>query len=114
MLQSKAILAPLTIAATLLAGCAVGPNYAPPAVSEPSRYMGQTALEQRPASAPSDLTTWWASFGDPELTHLEGVALAQNLDLAQAVARITQSRAQLQAATAALLPQGAATANATA
>lgn len=113
MPPSKAIFASLSLAALLLAGCAVGPNYAPPAVSEPSRYMGQAAVEQRAASAPSDLTTWWTSFDDPELTRLVGVALVQNLDLAQARARITQSRAQVQAATAALLPQGAATANAT-
>jgi NodT family efflux transporter outer membrane factor (OMF) lipoprotein len=113
MPSSKAILASLSLAGAL-AGCAVGPDYRPPAVSAPTRYLGEAALAQRTAGAPSDLTAWWASFGDPELTRLETVALAQNLDLAQAVARVTQSRAQLQDATAALLPQGSATAQATA
>jgi NodT family efflux transporter outer membrane factor (OMF) lipoprotein len=113
MPPSKAIFAPLSVTAILLAGCAGGPNYAPPAVSQPSRYMGQAAVDQRAASAPSDLTTWWASFDDPELTRLVEVALAQNLDVAQADARIMQSRAQLSAATAALLPQRVGTASAT-
>ncbi|MGC1302998.1 MAG: efflux transporter outer membrane subunit [Caulobacteraceae bacterium] len=112
MLQTKAVFA-LSLTASLLVGCAVGPNYAPPAVSEPARYLGQAAIEQRSAADGADLVSWWGSFEDPELTRLVDIALAQNLDLAQALARITQSRAQLRAATAALLPQGQGSASAT-
>jgi NodT family efflux transporter outer membrane factor (OMF) lipoprotein len=51
-------------------------------------------------------TAWWAGFGDPILTELVAKALDQNLDVAQAVARVTQSRAGLHEANAALLPSG--------
>jgi NodT family efflux transporter outer membrane factor (OMF) lipoprotein len=53
---------------------------------------------------------WWDGFGDPELTALVDRALAQNLDLAQADARLVQARAQARAAGAALLPAGQANA----
>ncbi|SPA14916.1 Outer membrane lipoprotein, efflux system [Cupriavidus taiwanensis] len=49
---------------------------------------------------------WWAGFGDPQLTRFVQLALEQNLDLAQAFARVTQARAGLGAANAALLPSG--------
>jgi NodT family efflux transporter outer membrane factor (OMF) lipoprotein len=49
---------------------------------------------------------WWGSFGDPQLAHFVTLALEQNLDLAQASARVAQARAGLGAANAALLPSG--------
>src|SRR3546814_13652437 len=68
----------------------VGPNYrAPPAVdtgSGWSRPVGE-------ASAPTDLDRWWRALGDPELERLVDTALAQNLDIRQATARIDEARA---------------------
>ena len=52
------------------------------------------------------LDRWWIGFDDPELTKVVTPAPAQNLDLAQAEARVTQARAQAKAAGAALLPVG--------
>jgi NodT family efflux transporter outer membrane factor (OMF) lipoprotein len=52
------------------------------------------------------LATWWQGFNDPLLAHFVSLALEQNLDLAQAAARVTQARAGLGAANAALLPSG--------
>jgi NodT family efflux transporter outer membrane factor (OMF) lipoprotein len=52
------------------------------------------------------LVRWWEAFGDPTLTAFITKALEQNLDLAQASARVTQARAGLGAANAALLPSG--------
>ncbi|AEK61894.1 Outer membrane protein [Collimonas fungivorans Ter331] len=72
----------------------------------PDRYLGQTAVEQRHANATADFTVWWGSFGDPQLAHFVTLALEQNLDLAQASARVAQARAGLGAANAALLPSG--------
>ncbi|RQU97666.1 TolC family protein, partial [Burkholderia cenocepacia] len=46
------------------------------------------------------------------LTRYVSLALAQNLDLAQAVAQITQARARLGAANAALLPSASVSASA--
>jgi len=48
--------------------------------------------------------TWWQAFGDPVLTGLVEQALANNLDIALAGARIRDARAQVMAARAALLP----------
>ncbi len=101
----KHILAVL-IAASLSAGCAVGPDYVRPNVSMPERFQDQAAVDQRSATARADLATWWTGFGDPQLTRFVALALEQNLDLAQASARIAQARAGLGAANAALLPSG--------
>src|SRR5204862_7438351 len=46
---------------------------------------------------------WWAAFDDPALTRFVSLALAQNLDIAQAAARVAQWRASLRQAGAALL-----------
>jgi NodT family efflux transporter outer membrane factor (OMF) lipoprotein len=47
---------------------------------------------------------WWQVFHDPVLDQLMRIALAQNLDLKLAQARIAQARAQQHAATANLFP----------
>lgn len=90
----------------LLAGCAVGPDYVRPNLAMPDHFQGQAEVAQRHAPAGADLATWWTGFGDPQLTRYVTLALEQNLDLAQAYARVTQARAGLGAATAALLPSG--------
>jgi NodT family efflux transporter outer membrane factor (OMF) lipoprotein len=99
-----------TLAALLLAslstGCAVGPDYVRPDIPLPEHFRGQAAVDQRLAKSSAELATWWAGFGDPQLTRFVTLALEQNLDLAQASARVTQARAGLGAADAALLPSG--------
>ena len=94
------------IAAAMLAGCAVGPDYTRPEMRMPDHYLGQVVVEQRHATATADIIAWWDGFGDPQLTRFVTLALKQNLDFAQASARVTQARAGLGAANAALLPSG--------
>jgi NodT family efflux transporter outer membrane factor (OMF) lipoprotein len=106
----------LLLAATMLSGCAVGLDYHRPALSQPATFMGAAAAESR-ATAPdagpgADMRVWWASFGDPVLTDFVIQALAQNLDIEQATARVAQARASLRAADAALLPSGSVSAQA--
>ncbi len=72
----------------------------------PERYLGAATVEQRHASTRADLAVWWEGFGDPQLSRYVMLALEQNLDLAQASARVVQARAGLGAAHAALLPAG--------
>lgn len=96
----------LFLGASALAGCAVGPSYRRPTVQLPAHFMGQAAITKQHASAPADLTKWWQSFDDPLLTHFISIALEQNLDLAQAAARVTQARAVLGGTEAALRPSG--------
>jgi len=94
------------VAASLSTGCAVGPDYVRTDVLMLERFQGQSAVDRRQASAPADLAAWWAGFGDPELTRFVTLAQQQNLDLAQASARVAQARAGVGAANAALLPSG--------
>lgn len=94
----------LMVSSGLLAGCAVGPDYHRPDMPLPDRY--QSAMQQRSATRPTSFAVWWEGFNDPLLSRLVSDALAQNLDIAQASARMAQARAGLGAATAALLPSG--------
>jgi NodT family efflux transporter outer membrane factor (OMF) lipoprotein len=103
--------ASLFLMLTSVAGCAVGPDYRPPVASAPPAFVGQPAVAARQANTPADLISWWDGFHDPILTQHVSRALADNLDVAQAVARVTQSRASLKAANAALLPSGGVSAD---
>ena len=55
---------------------------------------------------------WWKNFNDPQLEALVAEALANNRDLARAMARIDESRAVLRAARAEQLPNVSANASA--
>ncbi|SDE92393.1 efflux transporter, outer membrane factor (OMF) lipoprotein, NodT family [Variovorax sp. CF079] len=94
------------ILASLSTGCAVGPDYARPGVPLLERFQGPAAGNHRYATASTELAAWWTGFGDPQLTRFVMLAQEQNLDLAQASARVAQARAGLGAADAALLPSG--------
>ncbi len=94
------------IVACFATGCAVGPDYVRPDTAMPDRFQGQAAVERRQAAGSAELAVWWAGFADPQLSRYVERALAQNLDLAQAAARVAQARAGLGAADAALLPSG--------
>ncbi|SFG89307.1 efflux transporter outer membrane subunit [Pseudomonas sp. NFACC45] len=98
--------AALILSASLMAGCAVGPDYHRPDTALSDRFLGQPSVEQRSATMPASLVAWWEGFDDPTLTEFVAKALEQNLDLAQASARVAQARAGLGAANAALLPSG--------
>src|SRR5712664_1525005 len=88
----------LMMAASLLTGCKVGPNYRKPVVPVPTAYHGpnDNAQEQAEAQAASfaDLP-WWQVFQDPVLQDLIRRSLKQNYDLQTVTERITQARAQL-------------------
>lgn len=96
--------APL-LAALCLAGCTVGPDYHAPDAPAQAAFHNQAGVEQRAPGLPTaDLSRWWAGFADKELEALVDRALAQNLDLAQAVARVNQAGALTLGARSALLP----------
>ncbi|MCC4595182.1 TolC family protein [Xanthomonas campestris pv. phormiicola] len=100
------------LCASVMAGCAVGPHYRRPDAPLPSHYIGHAQPGQGESPPAAELAAWWQGFDDPLLTRLVSLALAQNLDLAQAGARVAQARAGLGAANAALLPSGAVSASA--
>jgi NodT family efflux transporter outer membrane factor (OMF) lipoprotein len=87
----------------LLGACASGPDYRKPDVAVPARFdRGQEIVPDRGDGADG---AWWAGFHDPVLSTAIGTALAQNLDIAQAAARVAQARAALAGSDAALLPR---------
>jgi NodT family efflux transporter outer membrane factor (OMF) lipoprotein len=94
------------LAAGMATGCAVGPAYERPAAPLARKYIAQAAPAPMGSAAAQELTAWWQRFDDPLLARFVALALAQNLDLSQAQARVAQARAGLGAAHAALLPSG--------
>jgi multidrug efflux system outer membrane protein len=92
-----------------LAGCApVGPNYVRPDVITPPQFRFVENADQ--AASFADLP-WWQVFDDPTLQELIREALASNLDLQAAVARVERARAQAGVAGSFLYPQVDATGN---
>jgi NodT family efflux transporter outer membrane factor (OMF) lipoprotein len=96
----------------------VGPEARAPDLALTSAFHTPAPLPAAPlttAATPApDLRRWWRAFDDPELSRAVERAGAQNLDLAAAEARLTQSRAFAKRAAAALLPSLAAKASAAA
>lgn len=95
----------LLLSVSVLTGCAaVGPDYHSPELALSPHFLGQEAVAQREALNKANLQAWWDGFRDPVLARFVSLALEQNLDIAQAAARVAQSRASLRYADAALLP----------
>ena len=91
------------LAVPLGAGCAVGPRYKRPDIPVPPAWVETTPGSTR--EAPVALESWWTSFRDPVLDGLITRALAGNLDLKIAAARIREARAAARIADSAALPQ---------
>jgi multidrug efflux system outer membrane protein len=86
--------------AAALAGCKVGPNYAPPKLDQPSAFKSQSATQP----APLITAEWWQLYQDPQLEHLIATAHEYNQNLRLAVARVDQARALARVAASFLLP----------
>lgn len=90
----------LALAATVLASCAVGPNYHTPDEHPPADFVaihGQSSMTSKPTSqapqAPDvDFATWWRSLNDPELDSLVSRAVAANPDAQIALDRLQAAR----------------------
>lgn len=101
LLERPSRLAVFLAAACGLAGCSLVPDYERPSVPT------QTAWSTPPAASTAALPVsadWWQHFESPELDKLMAEALAANQDLAAAIARIDQARANTRIAGAPLLP----------
>lgn len=84
------------LGALLLVGaCAVGPEWEGPSPVLPATFLpaGDEAAAGRLTDGPAD-PAWWTLFGDTELAELEHRVAAANLDVAEATARLAQSRAE--------------------
>ncbi|MEW6265158.1 MAG: efflux transporter outer membrane subunit [Thermodesulfobacteriota bacterium] len=88
----------------LLAGCAVGPDYRFPDQPMPGQWKGPAAADKTGAVDPQALAEWWKSLNDPVLTRLVERAVADNLDLKKAWARVKEVKARRGVALADLAP----------
>jgi NodT family efflux transporter outer membrane factor (OMF) lipoprotein len=91
-----------------LAGCSLGPAYAPPALEIPAAYRA-TAASAATAWPGAD---WWRGFNSPELDQLIDAARAHNPDIQAAIARVRQADAQARIAGSPLLPAVSASSSA--
>ena len=99
------------VLALLLGGCTtVGPDYREPKVPMPGRFAEATPLA---ALSNAELAGWSKLFGDPLLEALVDRAVAQNLDVQAAAARIAEARAREVIAGAPGRPQVSAVGSAT-
>jgi len=76
----------------LLSGCMVGPDYKRPSAEIPTQFRAAMTPDSVPSIA--DLK-WFEVFRDERLQELIRVALVQNYDLRDAIARVDQARANL-------------------
>ncbi len=96
-------LAGVSLVAVALAGCAVGPDYAASGQFLPTHW-GNAPRTQKPLEA-RQLAQWWKKLGDARLNQIVERAVAGNLDVASAKARIREARATRRQAIGGLLPQ---------
>jgi len=100
--------AALVAAMIATGGCALGPDYQRPEIENPESF-------RQPAGTGESVANlgWWQQFQDPQMRALIELALAENNDLAIAVARIEEARARYGFVRADQFPRidGQATAN---
>jgi outer membrane protein, multidrug efflux system len=107
--RSLRTLALAAVIPAALAGCTVGPDYERPQLPTPDqfRFVDGPAQAQSLADAP-----WFDVFQDAELQALVKEALANNLDLQVALARVEEARARAGIAKSYYYPQVGAQLNA--
>lgn len=104
-LKARAGSAPIALAVLGLGGCvSLAPEAEAPAVvaALPASYADETA--QGVEVAPYRPAAWWSAFDDATLNTLVDRALDENLDIAEAAARLQKARAQSRISRAALSP----------
>lgn len=105
---------PLMLILSILSGCiTVGPDYEKPATALPAEW--RTGLKGGLVAEEMDsqtLSQWWNVFNDVKLSSLIDRALAGNLDLKQAKARVREAQARRGVERAGLFPTLQATASA--
>src|SRR5215470_3215507 len=97
----RARLTLLLTTACALVGCSMVPAYERPSVPTQAAWSAQPGAQSVAVAVAAD---WWQHFESPELDTLMAEALAANQDIAAAIARIDQARANTRVAGAPLLP----------
>ena len=116
---------PLTLALSLLSGCAIGPDFVAPLAPDTAGYtpdrLNPTASTDKPESKSQhfiqDLDIpgqWWATFRSHSLNGLIETAMRQNPDLQAAQAGLRNAREMAVAQRGLFYPQATAGYNTTA
>jgi len=92
------------LAALLLGGCMVGPDYTKPSAPLTPAYKEADGWKVAEPSDHLPRGQWWAIFGDPELGQLEEQVATANQNLKIAEARLREARALVRFNRAALFP----------
>lgn len=87
--------------ALVLGGCSLGPAYRRPSIPAPAAWSTPKAASI-PQGWPS--AAWWSGFHSEELSRLMAAGRAANDDLAAAIARVREARAQVRINSSPLLP----------
>jgi len=115
----------VTLCASLVTGCAVGPNYHTPNTPTPGAFAAAdslaaagsisnapgtaappgTAAAPAPAAAPVEIAAWWQALKDPELDSLIARALSGNPQVLIALDRLQAARTYEAAIIGAVLPE---------
>lgn len=93
-----------------MGGCAVGPDYETPDLVMPTHWGSGRGAK---AEAEPHLARWWRRLGDPLLDTLMDEAVAGNLDVATAKAKVRAARASYRQEVGSLFPQVTGNASAT-
>ena len=97
----KAALVSIFITAALLTSCELGPNF----LGVPDQGLPVTWVNAMPpAGNAEDLSTWWESFGDPQLSQLISQGFAANPDMVTAALEISRAETELRSTKADLFP----------
>lgn len=89
--------------ASVLAGCALGPNYKPP--TPPAGAAAPLIAGSATISTVAPPDAWWRLYDDGEMNALVAQAFAANADLQVAEANLTAARAIYERARTGFLPQ---------
>lgn len=98
------------VGAALLAGCVVGLDYRTPDLPIPANWSGEKPTK---SVQPAQLSQWWQRLRDPQLDSLVEEAVAGNLDVATAKAKIREARADYRQSAGTLFPSADGSASAT-
>lgn len=93
------IIALFAVVFPALSACTVGPDFERPAVAGVDGGWTVSESQEQVVAEP------WRALGDPVLTDLVEAAIAANLDIRQADARLREARAGMDAAAGGRLPQ---------
>ncbi|MDX9701607.1 MAG: efflux transporter outer membrane subunit [Candidatus Auribacterota bacterium] len=97
---------PLVVCLVLVAGCAVGPDYAAPDLEMPQAWYGKNS-EPEPEQyvKTTEMSNWWILLNDPDLKQLIDQSLYGNITLKEAYYRIVVAQAQKQYAQGEYFPR---------